>query len=34
MAADNFDNRIDELEASYREAQTRMGESSVYNDHR
>ena len=34
MAADNFDNRIDELEASYREAQARMGESSVYNDHR
>src|SRR5258705_11244646 len=34
MAADNFDTRIDELEASYREAQERMGESSVYNDHR
>jgi len=34
MAADNFDTRIDELERSYREAQARMGESSVYNDHR
>jgi peptide chain release factor 1 len=34
MAADNFDTRIDELERSYLEAQTRMGESSVYNDHR
>jgi peptide chain release factor 1 len=34
MAADNFDTRIDELERSYVEAQTRMGESSVYNDHR
>jgi peptide chain release factor 1 len=34
MAADNFDTRIDELEASYREAQQRMGEPSVYNDHR
>jgi peptide chain release factor 1 len=29
-----FDTRIDELERSYREAQTRMSESSVYNDHR
>ena len=34
MAADNFDSRIDELERSYREAQARMSESSVYNDHR
>ena len=34
MAADNFDTRIDELERSYQEAQARMGESSVYNDHR
>jgi peptide chain release factor 1 len=34
MAADTFDNRIDELERSYTEAQTRMGEPSVYNDHR
>jgi peptide chain release factor 1 len=34
MAADNFDTRIDELERSYLEAQTRMGEPSVYNDHR
>lgn len=34
MAADNFDTRIDELERSYREAQTRMSETSVYNDHR
>ena len=34
MAADNFDTRIDELEASYREAQERMGERSDYNDHR
>jgi peptide chain release factor 1 len=34
MAADNFDTRIDELERSYQEAQSRMGESSVYNDHR
>jgi peptide chain release factor 1 len=34
MAADNFDTRIDELERSYVEAQTRMGEPSVYNDHR
>jgi peptide chain release factor 1 len=34
MAADNFDTRIDELERSYREAQERMGEPSVYNDHR
>jgi peptide chain release factor 1 len=34
MATDNFDTRIDELERSYTEAQTRMGESSVYNDHR
>ncbi len=33
MAAD-FDTRIDELERSYREAQERMSESSVYNDHR
>jgi peptide chain release factor 1 len=33
MAA-NFDSRIDELERSYREAQARMSESSVYNDHR
>jgi len=33
MAAD-FDSRIDELERSYREAQARMSESSVYNDHR
>jgi peptide chain release factor 1 len=33
MAAD-FDTRIDELERSYREAQARMSESSVYNDHR
>jgi peptide chain release factor 1 len=29
-----FDTRIDELERSYREAQARMSESSVYNDHR
>ena len=34
MAADNFDTRIDELERSYPEAQARMSESSVYNDHR
>ena len=34
MAADTFDTRIDELERSYREAQERMGEPSVYNDHR
>ena len=34
MAADNFERRIDELERAYLEAQTRMGESSVYNDHR
>jgi peptide chain release factor 1 len=34
MAADNFESRIDELERAYLEAQTRMGESSVYNDHR
>src|SRR5437879_10102462 len=33
MAAD-CDTRIDELERSYREAQERMSESSVYNDHR
>ncbi|MGZ8716535.1 MAG: peptide chain release factor 1 [Gaiellaceae bacterium] len=33
MAGD-FDSRIDELERSYREAQARMSESSVYNDHR
>jgi peptide chain release factor 1 len=33
MAAD-FNTRIDELEHSYREAQARMSESSVYNDHR
>jgi peptide chain release factor 1 len=33
MAAD-FDTRIDDLERSYREAQERMSESSVYNDHR
>jgi peptide chain release factor 1 len=33
MAVD-FDTRIDELERSYREAQSRMSESSVYNDHR
>jgi peptide chain release factor 1 len=34
MAKDNFDTRIDDLEHSYEEAQTRMGEPSVYNDHR
>jgi peptide chain release factor 1 len=34
MPVDNFDTRIDELERSYQEAQERMGESSVYNDHR
>jgi peptide chain release factor 1 len=34
MAADNFESRIDELERAYLEAQTRMGEPSVYNDHR
>jgi peptide chain release factor 1 len=33
MAVD-FDTRIDELERSYEEAQSRMSESSVYNDHR
>lgn len=33
MATD-FDTRIDELERSYEEAQARMSESSVYNDHR
>jgi peptide chain release factor 1 len=32
--ADTFESRIDELERSYREAQARMSESSVYNDHR
>src|SRR5438309_6345959 len=33
MASD-FDNLIDELERSYREAQERMSDPSVYNDHR
>ncbi len=33
MATD-FDTRIDELERSYEEAQERMSDSSVYNDHR
>ncbi len=33
MAMD-FDTRIDELERSYEEAQERMSDSSVYNDHR
>src|SRR5436309_5647993 len=33
MAAD-FDTRIDELERSYQEAQERMSDPSVYNDHR
>ncbi|HWX08398.1 MAG TPA: peptide chain release factor 1 [Gaiellaceae bacterium] len=32
--ADTFESRIDELERSYTEAQERMGEPSVYNDHR
>jgi peptide chain release factor 1 len=34
MAADTFESRIDELERSYTEAQQRMSEPSVYNDHR
>src|SRR5438309_4326559 len=33
MASD-FDNLIDELERSYKEAQERMSDPSVYNDHR
>jgi peptide chain release factor 1 len=33
MAAD-FDTRIDELQRTYEEAQERMSDSSVYNDHR
>ena len=33
MATD-FDNSIDELERSYEEAQARMSDPSVYNDHR
>ena len=32
--ADTFESRIDELERSYTEAQERMSEPSVYNDHR
>jgi peptide chain release factor 1 len=32
--ADTFESRIDELERSYQEAQQRMSEPSVYNDHR
>jgi peptide chain release factor 1 len=32
--ADTFESRIDELERSYTEAQQRMSEPSVYNDHR
>jgi peptide chain release factor 1 len=34
MAADTFESRIEELERSYTEAQQRMSEPSVYNDHR
>jgi peptide chain release factor 1 len=32
--ADTFETRIDELERAYQEAQQRMSEPSVYNDHR
>src|SRR5436305_1170202 len=32
--ADTFESRIDELERSYTEAQERMSDPSVYNDHR
>jgi peptide chain release factor 1 len=32
--ADTFESRIDELERSFTEAQERMSEPSVYNDHR
>jgi peptide chain release factor 1 len=32
--ADTFESRIDELEHAYTEAQQRMSEPSVYNDHR
>jgi peptide chain release factor 1 len=32
--ADTFESRIEELERAYREAQQRMSEPSVYNDHR
>jgi peptide chain release factor 1 len=32
--ADSFESRIDELERSFTEAQERMSEPSVYNDHR
>ena len=32
--ADTFESRIDELERAYTEAQQRMSEPSVYNDHR
>src|SRR2546421_11861007 len=32
--ADTFDSRIDELERAYTEAQDRMSDPSVYNDHR
>jgi peptide chain release factor 1 len=32
--ADTFESRIDELERAYEEAQQRMSEPSVYNDHR
>ena len=32
--ADTFESRIDELERSFTEAQARMSEPSVYNDHR
>ncbi|MDX6471858.1 MAG: peptide chain release factor 1 [Gaiellaceae bacterium] len=32
--ADTFESRIDELERAYQEAQQRMSEPSVYNDHR
>src|SRR3954451_10933576 len=32
--ADTFESRIDELERAYTEAQARMTDPSVYNDHR
>src|SRR3954452_7425456 len=32
--ADTFESRIDELERAYTEAQARMSDPSVYNDHR
>ena len=34
MAATSFEQLVDELERSYQEAQERLSDPAVYNDHR